>query len=80
MQVDLRRHQGGVSERALEREVPGLAENETIRFATYLAPNMWPVYEFIADYVGLKLDRKTSLVVGTSFEQFAAGEVDFGFL
>ncbi|MCL4367945.1 MAG: hypothetical protein M1337_02040 [Actinobacteria bacterium] len=51
-----------------------------LRFATYLAPNMWPVYQFIADYVGVKLGRDTSLVVGTSFEQFAAGEVDVGFL
>jgi hypothetical protein len=54
--------------------------DKTLRFATYLAPNMRPVYQFIADYVGGKLGRDTSLVVGTSFEQFAEGEVDFGFL
>ena len=55
-------------------------KGETLRFATYLAPNMRPVYQFIADYVGEKLGRDTSLVVGTSFEQFADGEVDLGFI
>jgi hypothetical protein len=55
-------------------------EQETLRFGTYLAPNMLPVYRFVADYVGGKLGRETSLVVGTSFEQFAEGEVDFGFI
>ena len=54
--------------------------HKTLRFATYLAPNMWPVYQSIADSVGLQLGRDTSLVVGTSFEQFAAGDVDFGFI
>ena len=54
--------------------------DKTLRFATYLAPNMWPVYQSIADHVGRELGRDTSLVVGTSFDQFADGEVDFGFL
>jgi hypothetical protein len=55
-------------------------DDEGLRFATYLAPNVRPVYQFIADYVGEKLGRRTSLAVGTSFEQFAEGEVDFGFI
>ena len=55
-------------------------DDETLRFATHLAPNMRPVYESIADCVGLKLGRETSPVVGTSSEQFAGAEVDFGFI
>jgi len=51
-----------------------------LRFATYLAPSMWPVYEFIARYVGDALGRPATLVTGTSFDQFAAGEVDVGFI
>lgn len=51
-----------------------------IRFATFLAPNMQPVYEFIVQYVGKKLNRPTTLIVGSSFDQFAAGEADVGFI
>ena len=51
-----------------------------LRFASYLAPNMWPVYMFIAEYVGGELGLAAPLVVGTSFDQFAAGEVDVGFV
>ena len=51
-----------------------------IRFATFLAPNMQPVYEFIVRYVGEKLNRPTTLIVGSSFDQFAAGEADVGFI
>ena len=51
-----------------------------LRFATYLAPSMWPVYEFIAGYVGGKLGRPATLVTGSSFDQFAVGDVDVGFI
>ena len=44
-----------------------------IQFATFLAPNMRPVYQFIADCVGEKLGCPTELVIGSSFDQFAAG-------
>lgn len=54
--------------------------DETLHFAACLAPNMRPVCESIADYVGLKLGRETSPFVGTSFEQFTGAEVDFGFI
>lgn len=53
---------------------------DPIRFATFLAPNMFPVYRFIADYVGRQLERPTELIVGSSFAQFAAGEADVGFI
>jgi phosphonate transport system substrate-binding protein len=52
----------------------------TLRFATFLAPNMYPVYEFVTRYVGQKLGRRTELIVGSSFDQFAAGEADVGFI
>ena len=51
-----------------------------IRFASFLAPNMWPVYEYVVAEIGRWLNHPTELVVGSSFAQFAAGEVDAGFL
>lgn len=57
-----------------------MTRERPIRFATFLAPNMLPLYEFIAQHVGRKLDRPTELFVGTSFAQFAGGEADVGFI
>lgn len=54
--------------------------SQPIRFATFLAPNMFPVYQFVAAYVAEKLDQPTELSVGASFDQFAAGQVDVGFI
>jgi phosphonate transport system substrate-binding protein len=54
--------------------------SEKLRIATFLAPNMLPVYEFIVDALGRELNRNTELVVGTSFDQFGNGEVDAGFI
>ncbi len=51
-----------------------------IRFATFLAPNMQPVYKFIVHYIGAKLNRPTVLIVGSSFDQFAVGDADVGFI
>src|SRR5579871_3692794 len=53
---------------------------QPLRFATFLAPNMEPLYQFIADYVAEKLDYPTTLTVGTSFDQFALGQADVGFI
>src|SRR6266851_3689693 len=49
-------------------------------FATYLAPCLQPVYEFVARRVGEKLRRPTRLIVGESFDQVRNVEVDFAFL
>jgi ABC-type phosphate/phosphonate transport system substrate-binding protein len=49
-----------------------------LRFATYLAPNMVPVYRFLADRIGERLGRPVELMVGASFDQFERGEVDLG--
>ena len=49
-----------------------------LRFATFLAPNMLPVYRFLADRIGDRLGRPVELVVGRSFDQFEQGEADLG--
>jgi phosphonate transport system substrate-binding protein len=49
-----------------------------LRFATFLAPSMLPVYRFLAERIGERLGRPVELVVGTSFDQFEAGEADLG--
>ena len=49
-----------------------------LRFATFLAPNMLPVYWFLAARIGERLGRPVELVVGSSFDQFEAGEADLG--
>ncbi|HEX6709662.1 MAG TPA: PhnD/SsuA/transferrin family substrate-binding protein [Rubrobacter sp.] len=53
---------------------------DRIRFASFLAPNMFDVYRFVADYVGERLGQQTDLTVGRSFDEFADGEADIGFL
>lgn len=39
-----------------------------LRFGTFLAPNMLPVYQAIADHVAEKLQMSTELVVETDYE------------
>lgn len=51
-----------------------------IRFASFLAPNMLPVYRFIAECVGRELGCPTVLEVGVSFEEFERGQHDVGFI
>jgi phosphonate transport system substrate-binding protein len=52
--------------------------NSALRFATFLAPNMLPVYRFLAERISDRLGRPVELVVGTSFDQFERGEADLG--
>jgi phosphonate transport system substrate-binding protein len=54
--------------------------HDPLRFVTFLAPNMLGVYLFVADYVGQKIGVRTELIVGSSFDEFAAGEADIGFV
>jgi phosphonate transport system substrate-binding protein len=49
-----------------------------LRFATFLAPNMLPVYRFLAARIADRLGRPVELVVGASFDQFEQGDVDLG--
>ena len=51
-----------------------------IRFATFLAPQLYSTYEHIARYVGGKVGYPADLTVGRSFEDFGAGHVDVGFI
>jgi hypothetical protein len=51
-----------------------------LRFTTYLAPSVRPVYELVARAVGERLGVETELVVGTSCDRFASGEGDVAFL
>lgn len=52
---------------------------QTIRFATYLAPNIYDTYAFIAHYVGEKIGRSVMLIVGQSFDQIDR-QVDVAFM
>lgn len=53
---------------------------QTIRFASYLAPNLYETYRYIAHYVGEKVGWPTTLTVGHSFSEFAEGQVDVAFI
>jgi phosphonate transport system substrate-binding protein len=53
---------------------------QMLRFATYLAPNLYETYEYIARYVGEKVGQPTALTVGHSFDEFAEGQVEVGFI
>src|SRR5262245_11734261 len=53
--------------------------SRTLRFATFLAPNMFPVYAFIARYVQVRLGVPTELIVGSSYERLS-GQADVSFL
>jgi phosphonate transport system substrate-binding protein len=63
---------------------PATGQNGAVQrqlcLATFLAPNVFPVYQAIADVIARELRIRTELVVGESFAQFAAGEIDAGFI
>jgi phosphonate transport system substrate-binding protein len=54
--------------------------NRPLRFVTFLAPSILPVYQAVADYVAQNLDYPTELGVGRSFDEFGWGEADVGFI
>jgi phosphonate transport system substrate-binding protein len=51
-----------------------------LRFATFLAPRIRPVYELIAAEVGRRLGLETELHTGADFGEFGRGEADAGFV
>ncbi len=53
--------------------------SRTLRFATFLAPNMFPLYAFIARYVQARLGMATELVVGSSYDRVSE-QADVSFL
>jgi phosphate/phosphite/phosphonate ABC transporter binding protein len=56
----------------------GAQSKSPLRFATFLAPNMLPVYRCLAERISDRLGQPVELVVGTSFDQFERGEADLG--
>ena len=50
-----------------------------LRFATFLASNLYPLYEFVTGYVGARLDWPTVLTVGADYAEMA-GRAEVGFL
>ena len=48
-----------------------------LRFATFLAPAMLPVYEFISRHVGRRLGMATELTVGQCYGELADADVSF---
>lgn len=57
-----------------------MASDQPLRFATFLAPNMLPVYERVVAYIGQRLGCAATLAEGTSFSDFARGKIDAGFI
>lgn len=54
---------------------------DTLRFATFLAPEMHEVYAAIAGHVGRALRRPVTLFVGGHhYDVFARGDAEFGFI
>lgn len=53
---------------------------EPLRFATFLAPNMFRVYERIAQYISQQLYMPTDLQVARSMAGFERGEIDIAFI
>src|SRR5215470_12955606 len=57
-----------------------MPEPSKLRFVTFLAPNVLPVYQFIARYVGEKLGCETELLTGDSHDQFSELRPDIAFI
>jgi phosphonate transport system substrate-binding protein len=53
--------------------------SRSLRFATFLAPNLFPLYAFVARYVQARLRMATELVVGSSYERVSE-QADVSFL
>lgn len=54
--------------------------SKPLRFVTFLAPSIKPVYQFVADYVADKLGISTELVVGKDYAPATDGSMDVGFI
>jgi phosphonate transport system substrate-binding protein len=57
--------------------VRSFACRKPLRFVTFLAPNLRPVYECVARYVGARLGCGTELVDGDSYKQISQADVAF---
>lgn len=66
----------------LERRARGRRPSDrratgTLRFATFLAPKLFPVYQAIAEAIGERLGCPTQMTVGLSYDQLAHVDVAF---
>ncbi len=52
----------------------------TLRFVTFLAPILYPLYEFITRHAGRRLGLATELAVGSSYAELGGEEVDVAFV
>lgn len=48
-----------------------------LRAVTFLAPNMFPVYQFMMNYIGNKLDCNIQLVTGTNYKETDEADLSF---
>jgi phosphonate transport system substrate-binding protein len=53
---------------------------KTLRFVTFLAPNLLPLYEFITRHAGRRLGLPTELAVGSSYAELGSQELDVAFV
>lgn len=65
---------------AVRGKAVGSMKLRAIRFMTFLAPIMYPVYRRVAELVGQRLGCAVEVSVGASFTAFASGEADVGFI
>src|SRR5262245_57916691 len=54
-------------------------DSNSLRAVTFLAPNLFPFYEFLTRYVGNQLGLRLRLDVGTSYDELDGG-LDFAFV
>jgi phosphonate transport system substrate-binding protein len=52
----------------------------TIHFATFLSPILYGTYEYIARYIGEKVNCPITLRVGQSFDEFTERQIDVAFI
>jgi phosphonate transport system substrate-binding protein len=55
-------------------------QQNSLRFVTFLAPNLFPFYEFITHHAGRRLGLPTELAVGSSYAQLSTEAVDVAFV
>jgi phosphonate transport system substrate-binding protein len=51
-----------------------------LRFVTFLAPNLFPLYQFIALHAGRRLGLPTELAVGSSYAELGSPDTDIAFV
>lgn len=53
---------------------------KTLRIATFLAPNVYPVYRFMAEYIGQKLNYPTEIIYAKSHDEYFDIAADMSFI